>query len=902
MWANQMSAAEPPGSDLPVHPFLPEIVGRLQAAGILVLSAEPGAGKTSLVPLALAAAFDAGKVIVVEPRRVAAIAAATRLAELAGWALGEDVGYRVKGESRAGASTRIEAVTAGVLIRMLQGDPFLEGVATIVFDEFHERSLDLDLALALAREARSARAAELRLLVMSATLDTEGLAAKLEAPSLSVPGRVFPIETRCATLPPVDPLRWVADAILEATAGGAVSPSLETGRGREMGGRSVSIAPGGDILVFLPGMAEILKVEGYVAGRLAERGIETLRLHSSLPLAEQRRVITAAPSTGSREGVRRRVILSTSIAETSLTVPRVTTVIDCGLARGSRFDRRSGLNRLVTERESADRAEQRRGRAGRLGPGLCLRAWTATEILPERSPPEILRADLSDLVLECLVWGATSRTELRWIDPPPRAAWEDALETLRGLGAVAGEGVRAGVGETAGVGERGGGGESGPAPRVTQRGREMAALGIEVRLGALVIAGRHKEKAAVGEARGDSHREGSRGRGHGTLACIAAAILDRGGAPGGGSTEGGFAERVGQIAQGRDRDPLAATILEEARRIASRAGIRFDAWGVEPELLPGLFAEAWPDRIARRVEFGGTSAVFMLPAGRRIKATLPLAASPWIVALDADAGESLGRLYSGIAIGEAEALEGLAPLLVEDTRIEWKGRGYRARRIRRAGTIELSSTALGVLDPPLLAGALRERLEAEGLSAFFPDAEAEAFLARYRFWGSRPGNEGLPDLEGRGAAASVEEWLLPWIDRDTADILPGTRLRQALEGRLSPELLRRFRVEAPERVELPSGATKELLYDQGPLPLIEGRVHEFYGVGEHPKVAGLPLVIRLLSPAGRPVQVTSDLPGFWKGAWAEARKELRGRYPKHDWPENPALALPSRKGLKPRQT
>lgn len=878
-----MSADFRPGFDLPIGPFLPEIVAIIKNSGILLLSAEPGAGKTSLVPLALAEAFGAaGKVIVVEPRRVAAIAAAARLAELSGWALGEDVGYRVKGESRAGKSTRIEAVTAGVLIRMLQGDPFLEGVSILVFDEFHERSLDLDLSLALAREARGARAGELRLLVMSATLDSEGLAAKLEAPSLSVPGRVFPIETRYADLPPVDPLRWVADAILETTAGGEASA------------RGGSIAPGGDTLVFLPGMAEILRVEGQIAGRLAERGIETLRLHSSLPLAEQRRVIAGASSGGPGGGAPRRVILSTSIAETSLTVPRVTTVIDCGLARGSRFDRRSGLNRLVTERESADRAEQRRGRAGRLGPGLCLRAWSPTEVLPERSPPEILRADLSDLVLECLVWGAKTRTELRWIDPPPPASWESALETLRGLGAVEGG--------------------TGPAPRVTQRGREMAALGIEVRLGALVIAGRHKEKGPVGEAYGEGlggERRGpggggwspgarSRGTGSGTLACIAAAILDRGGAPGGGQAEKGFAERVGQIALGRDRDPLAATILEEARRIASRAGIRFDPRGVEPELLPGLFAEAWPDRIARRVDFGGSSAVFMLPAGRRIKASPPLAASTWIVALEADAGESLGRLYSGIAIGEAEALEGLAPLLVEETRIEWKGRGYRARRIRRAGAIELASTALGALDPPLLAGALRERLEAEGLSAFFPDAEAEAFLARYRFWASRPGNEALPELEGRGAAASVGEWLLPWIDRDTADILPGTRLRQALEGRLSPELLRRFRVEAPERVELPSGAVKVILYGQGPLPLIEGRVHEFYGLGDHPKAAGLPLVIRLLSPAGRPVQVTSDLPGFWKGAWAEARKELRGRYPKHDWPEDPALARPSRKGLKPR--
>ncbi|HUX38178.1 MAG TPA: ATP-dependent helicase HrpB [Rectinemataceae bacterium] len=835
------------GSDLPVLPYIPAIVEALRSRGILLLSAEPGAGKTSLVPLGLADAFGrGGKVIVVEPRRVAAVSAAARLAELSASALGDRIGYRVRGETRAASSTRIEAVTGGVLIRMLQNDPFLEDVAVLVFDEFHERSLDLDLGLALALEARDARrggengssptAGALVILVMSATLDLEALAPRLDASLIAVPGRVFPVATRHAAAMPEDPVRWTAEAILEL-----VEKSAATKKGYE------------DILAFLPGMAEILRVEGLVGPRLAGRGIETLRLHSSVPLAEQRRAIAPAPDSP------RRLILATSIAETSLTVPRVGTVVDCGLARGSRFDRRSGLNRLVTERESADRAEQRRGRAGRLGPGLCLRAWPATELLPERSPPEILRADLSGLVLECLAWGAAERTSLRWVDAPPEASWEDALQSLAGLGALA---------------------EGGLSPK----GRAMVALGVEARLAALVLAGREGEKEAPGSA---------------SSACLAAALLDRGGGPAGLD----FAQRVDEVAATRahgSRDPAAKALLEEAGRLASRAGIAFDPARVDAELLPALLARAWPDRLARRVERSGSAAVFMIPAGRRIRVTPPLAAAAWLVVLEAEAGGSLGRLYEGMGLGETEALAALGAMAESAITIEWKARSYRARRIKRAGAIELSSTALGAVDRPSLAASLRERLAREGLAALLPDAGAEAFLARYRFWRPLRGGASLPDFDDASLAETFDEWLAPWIDLDPAEILPGDRLLRALEARLPPEELRRFRAELPERLELPSGAVRPILYTEGPSPLVEGRIHEFYGLREQPQVAGRPLVIRLLSPAGRPVQVTSDLPGFWKGGWAETRKELRGRYPKHDWPEDPQAAQATRKGLKPK--
>ncbi|MFZ4617961.1 MAG: helicase-related protein, partial [Rectinemataceae bacterium] len=496
----------PSPTGLPIEAFLPEICQRLSARGILVLSAEPGAGKTSLVPLALAERQEGGrKVLVVEPRRVAAVSAAARMAELTSSAVGDRIGYRVKGESRAGRSTRIEVVTTGVLVRMLADDPFLEGTATVVFDEFHERPLEADLALALAREARKARAGKLELVLMSATFDGGELAQALDADSMSVPGRVFPVETRYSgETPPREGEAFIARVILGAAD-------------RE----------DGDLLVFLPGMAEILRVEGALARGAAERGIETLRLHGSMPLAAQRRAILPAPDAA------RRIILTTSIAETSLTVPRIGVVVDSGLARGSRYDRRSGLSRLVTARESADRADQRRGRAGRLAPGICIRLWVESERLAGAAPPEILTAELSGLVLECLLWGAKESGDLEWIDAPPETAWNEGLETLHGLGAL----------------------EAGqPVPMLSEKGRAMAVLGTEPRLAALVLEGAARERAFPGSA---------------ALACLAAALA----ADGSPGTTEDFAQRVEYLARSGQGDPTSRRIQDEARRLAVRASL-----------------------------------------------------------------------------------------------------------------------------------------------------------------------------------------------------------------------------------------------------------------------------------------------------------------------------------------
>jgi len=828
------------GTGLPLLPFLPEIAARLGERGALVLSAEPGAGKTSLVPPYLA--FEAGMtgaVWLVEPRRVAAVGAAARIAELAGAALGDAVGYRVRGDSRAGPRSRVVAMTEGVLLRAIQDDPGLAGVGCVILDEFHERSAAADLCLAFLAEARALRP-DLRLVVMSATMETERLASFLGAASIEAPGRAFPVETRH-----------------ESVAGG---------RGFEE--RLAALVPGlareagGDVLVFLPGAAEI----GRAARALEGSGLEVLALHGSLPLAEQRRVV--APPGGDRAPptAARRAILATSVAETSLTVPRVRAVLDSGLARLTRFHVGSGLNRLVTERESADRAEQRRGRAGRLGPGICLRAWPAAESLPERTRPEIYRSELSSLVLEAAVWGARGRLGLAWLDAPPEAAWNAAAELLASLGALDGSG----------------------AP--TELGRRMSRLGTEPRLAALVLAG-----AAAGS---------------GSLACELAALLSDRDPTG----DRDLAARLEDLRRAPRSEPRAVRVREESTRLAQAAGLGGGRSGTraptsrgaegpaaEGAALGPLFAAAFPDRVAKRVEYRGSEALFRLPSGRALAASGSLAQSPWIVAAEADAGESTARVHSGIALGETDALAALAPQLREIEELEWEGLSYRARRLRLAGAISLSETAAGELPRGTVAAALARRVAAEGLGILpwgeGPQSPA-AFLARLRFWASRAG--GAAAFEEAALAAGAAEWLGPFVEPRSSCVLTEAALRSALEAMLGRADRARLDREAPARLRLPSGSERPIDYS-GARPSVSARVQEFFGLSEHPAAAGMPLVLELLSPAGRPVQVTADLPGFWRGSWAEARKELRGRYPKHEWPERPWEAAPSRSGTKRRR-
>jgi len=834
---------------LPILPFLAEIAQTIATRGSLVLCAEPGAGKTSLVPpyLAFMAGLP-GRILLLEPRRIAAVSAATRICELLCEPIGRRVGYRVRQETRTSREARIEAITEGVFIRMIQDDPGLEGVGTVIFDEFHERSLQADLGMALALEARALRP-DLRILAMSATLDSEHVAAYLEAPVISVPGRRHEIQTRYAP--------------------------IASGRGFEERLAALALALAheapGDLLVFLPGRAEIERCAQALAaldtatgaGRQGKKAIETRILHGSLSLEEQRRVLNPSPDAP------KRIILATSIAETSLTVPRVRAVLDSGLARHQRFHIATGLNRLVTELEAEDRAEQRRGRAGRLGPGICVRAWPAAEALATRTEAQIYQADLSNLVLEAAVWGRGTRASLNWLDTPPEHAWNSARELLIALGALDKEG------------------------KATEKGRLMARLGTEPRLAALVLRG--AVEGRLHEAATAAALLAERELGRDSDLSLAMERLSSG--------EAGF-ERVKS---------------EAARLEACLLGLRVDERGKKPGIgtarvaerrgnsaaIGSLAAAAFPDRIGKRAEYRGKDASFILVSGRRLKASGPLAQTEWIVALEADSGSlgAEGRIFSGISIEEKEALRLLEASIEETEEFEWQGLGFRVRQLKKAGEIRLGERAVGNPPRERIARAVAERVKNEGLD-FLPWGEgpgsARRLLARLRFWAGNAKQTGLPALDEEALIAGAGDWLGPFIEADSREVLSGEALRRAIAALLPFSLRAAFDKAVPEKIDLPSGISRPIEYQKSGDPILEARVQDFFGLREQPRAAGRPLILKLMSPAGRPIQVTQDLPGFWQGSWAEARKELRGRYPKHEWPENPALAAPSRSGLKKR--
>jgi ATP-dependent helicase HrpB len=820
--------------ELPIAPRLPEIVRRLGDEGVLVLAAEPGAGKTSLVPPAIADALnetEARKVLVMEPRRLAAVGAAARIAEVWGKTLGDEVGYRVRGDSSTSPRARVEAITPGVLIRMIQDDPGLTEVGCVVLDEFHERSAQADLALALLAQSRILRP-ELDLLAMSATIDLAKTAKALGSSVLEVPGRSYPICTEYISPFPGD--RPQGHEYSTSIAHAALD-LLEKSEG--------------DILIFLPGAAEIRDaVAAFMdipEGQTSGRRYEAISLHGSLPLEAQRRVISPP------RGAPRRAIFATSVAETSLTVPRVRAVLDSGLARFTRFEARTGLNRLVTEREAGDRADQRRGRAGRLGPGICVRAWSASEILSTRTEPEIYRAELSSLVLEAALWGCPRRLDLPWLDPPPEGAWSAGTELLEGLGALA------------------------PDLSTTPFGKRMSSLGTDPRLAALVLRGEE-----AGEA---------------WTACLAAALLSDRGTP----SLADLGVNIEELESGR----RSASVFAEAERLARAVGTR--PGRASPGALGPLLAAAFPDRIGERFEYRGTNASFRIPSGRSLRAAGSLAQSPWIVALDADAGSTEGKIYYAYTLCDTDARSALEAQVSESREIEWRGLEPKATLVRRAGAIVLGRRNAPRPGREELARMLATRIESEGL-AILPWAEGAADeLARLRFFAARSpiAAERKLDpasLSEESLSTRAGEWLAPFIS-DRGPALDNPSLDRAITSLAPRELRSSIEREAPRRIELPSGSSKRIDYSGQGGPFVEARVQELFGLSEQPRICGTALVFKLLDPGGKPLQVTSDLPGFWRGSWAEARKQLRGRYPKHEWPEDPASTAPSRSGIKKRR-
>ena len=866
-------------TDLPLLPFLPRISELLERHRVLALTAEPGAGKSTLVPpFLMEAPWMAGRtILMLEPRRLAAVSIATRIAELIGEPVGRRAGYTVRTASRVSRATRIEVVTEALLTRKVQEDPLLDGIGLVILDELHERSIHADLALALAIEVRRARP-DLALLAMSATLDTAPVAALLgsqdtgPAPALHCPGRSHPVQTRYQPLGSGD--RWE-----EGFADGVARLFDETD---------------GDILAFLPGAGEIRRVGARLGGVLGARA-EVLPLHGTLRLEEQQRVIRPAqnpPSGGSGAGApagttagqaMRRVILATSIAETSLTVPNVQTVADSGWARLSRFHPATGLDRLVTERVSGSSADQRRGRAGRLGPGLCVRFWSESERLLLRPDPEIVRSDLSGLVLECALWGAREPERLSWLDIPPAAGWNQAGETLRMLDLVE---------------------DAGPTPL----GRTVAGMGLAPRLGVLVARGAERNEPV--------------------LAAACAAILQERSAIAPGARAGAIAPGARANGLGFSGDPDFRIRLElirtgsggteswrrsvamEMERILRRlpAAVEHNRmWSAEQEERVGnLLAYAFPDRIARREADGTyrlvTGRVARFPSsgsrgGSRV-AVASRAAGAWITAPDADAGETSGVIRLAAPV-EREEVDRILALAADERReIRWEGLVPKGVLVRRAGRLVLAERPYRP-SPAAEAASFREHIARKGLEVLPWNARSRGLLARLRFYARRRPEAGLGDMSDASLASRAGEWLSPFLSRTGGQVISAGQLLGSLESMIGAAR-GRFQSEVPEALTLPTGGRRAIDYT-GEDPAVEARIQEVFGFAGSPLVCGVPLTFRLLSPARRPLQITRDLASFWNSTYAEVRGEMRGRYPKHYWPENPLEAEPTA-GVRPKKS
>ena len=819
------------GDTLPIHEALAPLKAALADHTCAVLVAPPGAGKTTVVPLAL---MDqpwtaGGKIIVLEPRRLAARAAADRMARTLGERTGETVGFRVRMQSRISAKTRIEVVTEGVFTRMILDDPGLDGVAAVLFDEFHERSLDADLGLALARDTQSVLRDDLRILVMSATLDGAKVSALLgEAPVIESQGRMFEVDTRYAGRDPVASLEdQVARLCLRAL-------------GEESGSQ----------LVFLPGQGEIRRVEQRIAERLRAPDVDICPLYGAMDPGDQDRAIAPSPPG------RRKIVLATSIAETSLTIQGVRVVVDCGLARVPRFDPSSGLTRLATVRVSRAAADQRRGRAGRTEPGVCYRLWdeAETRALPAFERPEILEADLSGLALDLARWGARGAEGLAFLDPPPAVAFAEARALLGRLQALDGEGT------------------------ITAHGRALAGLPLAPRLAHMVIKG-----AASGAGR--------------KAARIAALIGERGL----GGNDADLRHRLEQL--DRDRSPRATDARALADRWAEQASRAAEKPSGEPLGEALLLAEAYPDRIARQ---RGGAGEYLLASGRGVwlEPTSSLAREKWLAVGDLGGGGTRDRVLLAAPLDEDALIEDFADRLTTEDVLEPDAKGrLKARRVTRLDRLTVSERLIDNPDPKMIREALLAQARREGIDSLPWGEHARAIRARAAFV-REAGAAEAPDLSDSRLLAEIEVWLGPVLEgRSSLQAIPANALDNALEGLVDWNAKQALDRLAPARWSTPAGSSAAIDYGAEGGPAVECRVQELFGLDAHPTVAGgrVPLTLVLLSPARRPIQVTKDLPGFWRGSWKAVRSDLRGRYPKHPWPEDP-LAAPPTTRAKPRGT
>ena len=830
-------------SDLPIDDVLPDLKRALRERTEAVLQAPTGAGKTTRVPLALLGEEWLGgdKIIVLEPRRLAARSAAQYMARQLGEEAGETVGYRVRMDTQVGRRTRIEVVTEGVLTRMLQDDPALEGVGAVLFDEFHERNLQADLGLALTLQAREVFRPELRVLVMSATLDTGPIAGLVDdAPLIQSEGRSYPVDVRYADQP-LSP----GDRIEPPVAAKVQEVLQETD---------------GDVLVFLPGAGEIRRTESRLDGDVPDD--VTLRpLFGNLPPGEQDAAIEPSP-----EG-ERKVVLATDIAETSLTIEGVRVVVDSGLRRAPRFDATTGMTRLDTVRVSQASADQRTGRAGRVAPGACYRLWTerTQHHLDPHTAPEIENADLAPLALELAMWGTPDPSDLRWLDPPPDDAYEQAQTLLRRLGAIDADGV------------------------ITDHGREMAELGLHPRLAHMLI-----DAQALG---------------HGAVACDLAALLsERDIFKGQGEAPDVDLrlrlEALHRLRRGERPTPNHARsyvvpygAVGHVRKVADHwrrtLGVDQNKEG-DVEVAGLLTAFAYPDRLAQRR--AGQTGRFRLRTGRA--ATLPrpqlLSDADYLVAAHVDARRQENRIFLAAPITEDEVVDVFGDQITTEADVAWDAESQRveARRREQLGALTLTEGPLESPDPTAVAEALAEGIRAAGLDLLPWTDHARQLQHRVQFLHHHLGDD-WPDVSDEALLDTIEDWLLPHLyGLKRADDLREINLPQRLRDRLTYDQRDRLEAWAPTHIAVPSGFDRPIDYSSPEAPVLAVRLQELFGRTETPRIANgrVPLTLHLLSPAQRPVQITQDLEGFWQDTYHEVRKDMRGRYPKHYWPEDPLNA------------
>ncbi|HEX8726605.1 MAG TPA: ATP-dependent helicase HrpB [Gemmatimonadaceae bacterium] len=830
-------------NSLPIDDVLPALRSALSAHRNVVLQAPPGAGKTTRVPLALLdEPWLAGRsIVMLEPRRLATRASARFMARTMGESPGDTVGFRVRGESHVGPSTRIEVVTEGILTRRIRHDPGLDGVGLLIFDEFHERSVQADLGLALALQSQDLLRDDLRILIMSATLDRDAIAALLGgAPIVSSEGRAYPVETRYL------PRR--AGGRLEADVASAVA-------------RAVSEEEG-DVLVFLPGAAEIRRAADALSGRFAVSPPHVFTLFGDLPPAEQDRAI--APSAAGE----RKIVLATNIAQTSLTIEGVRVVIDAGLARVPRFSPRTGMTRLETVRVSRASADQRRGRAGRLTPGVCYRLWDEHENvqLVPHDQPEILTADLAPVALELAAAGVGDPEELKWLDPPPAAAFRQARELLRELGAL------------------------GDDRRLTPHGARLSEIGTHPRLAHLMVRGNE-----MGAAR---------------LSTVVAALLEerdilRGE---GGPPPADFSLRVDAIL-GRDGHGHAAGMGVDAggarrvRDLAARwqAALPRAAAPNHPGETPGiglLLALAYPDRIAQRRPGQRTRYLMRSGQGAVLGDAAAFGDAEYLVIPETDGRQPESRIHLAAPVALADIEAQFGDQIVTGDEYAWDDQraAVSARRVTQLGAIVLAQRRIAEPDPGRVAEVLARQLLRRGVGELPWSDEARSLRQRVAFL--RALDTTWPDFSDAALAAAADAWLAPLlVGVRTLDEVRRLDLAGALRGMLGWEQRASLETLAPTHVTVPTGSRIAIDYSAPESPVLAVRLQEMFGLAETPRIGGgrVPLTLHLLSPARRPVQVTRDLAGFWRDGYVDVRKDLRGRYPKHYWPDDPLQAEPTRR-------